>query len=92
MFCSVVIELRRRLSGKISDLILPEVIRFDLVRAHSLPVLGIEKLLEVTERGISLKATIFCSMGPSMEMMRPPLNAGLLAAVGINLCSAQLEM
>lgn len=41
MFSSVVIELRRRLSGKISVLILPEVIRFDSVRTYSLPVLGI---------------------------------------------------
>jgi hypothetical protein len=71
MFCSAFIELSRRLSGKISDLIFPEVIRFDSIRAHSLPVVGIEKLLEVTERGILLNATIFCSMGTSMEMMRP---------------------
>jgi hypothetical protein len=38
------------------------VIRFDSVRTYSLPVLGIKKLLEVTEFGILLKATIFYSM------------------------------
>jgi hypothetical protein len=52
MFCSALIELRRRLSGKISDFILPGVIRFDSVRAYSLPVVGIAKLLEVTACGI----------------------------------------
>jgi hypothetical protein len=71
MFRSAVIELWRRLSRKISDLIFPEVIRFDSIRAYSLPVLGIEKLLEVTECGILMKATMFCSVGPGMEMMRP---------------------
>jgi hypothetical protein len=70
MFCSAVIELRQRQSGKISDLIFPEVIRLDSIRAYSLLVLGIEKLLEVTDCVILLKATIFCSMGPRMEMMR----------------------
>jgi hypothetical protein len=71
MFYSVVIELRRRLSGKISDLIFPEVTRFDSIQAYSLPVLGIEELLEVTDCGILPQATVLFSIGPGMEMMCP---------------------
>ena len=70
MFRSALIELRRSLSGKISDLIFPGVIRLHSIRTYSLLFLGIEKLLEVTAWSTSLKATIFCSMGPGGEVMR----------------------